>query len=1002
MTRYEFIDSIIQNYSSWFGDNMEPVCKNCAKKLQRAGFGRSDVQEYFAKDGIYNKETGEGTWDKEFVDCVVSNLPINSSFIVKRNKDGKYLGWSGTPENRSGNTIWVDDENDATKFDSKEYIEKYKGALMGVIGLDNEFTVIESSRQIKSGRDNSDKLKEFERRLSKVIGNPNEEEDLIQYYAGRYDIPEETLDEIADRARIHSSRKISSSQKGFENVAEGTKYDDYHIDTKGMGILSVENIIEEIEGRGNQAVLTVKTSDGSTNHSQFGSKDWKEYKDSVNNAGNAITDVWVTEVEGGSYVRNSRRPIKSSTGLERQINRVVKFLDSCRYFVTSFGTLSPHAWKDKYSVEYFIKCSSDTGGVYGDDPYVVVEKLRNAFNGLWFEVYDSDEYSFTIRCRYRGITSSRRPIKSAFTPDEKHSIGNIDFYDVEGSRDREGNTFSCGGDLGDCWADSAWYDCDTKQLHFGNAYFNSHRDMTDEDAKDYFSETISYYLDDGFNGDELVHDFCEALYSSRQIKSARYIATDPESGEVLGSADTYEEAVNEWGEDVTITDSEVAEGEENMGLFQSRRPIKSSNVRLDYDGMTGCYSSVLDDGQWFSYASSDMDDLSGWSYGTYDDGEIVRESWEGLTPEEVNESCSRFENEVKNRVIDRNTAKTIIDDFYDKTGVSNITSSKKPETTKQFVTRILSELEEGEITEDEAAEEIAEANNVNIGYAKQILSSYIADKDRYITSGMLELGEALNVEFDPDGSLDSWSVDFATDPEKPAPTLGGELVRAARYIISAFRDDGEKIGWGYAREMLNPAARFIEENTDFSGVDAITDMLDGNIPDDESYRKWIDEFEVSFADYLRDHEEFFHKLNKVDFTENTSTDDEYSDITEFYVEDEDGNKYWFSGDGEEYTCDTIDYATDPDFTVGDVITAEDYPYDSIDFDSEFGDFTEEPFDYSWEDGNGESVTISDVRLIGGMFDIDDFVSANEIAEMIDNGTGVYDSEDHELKISDIM
>jgi hypothetical protein len=33
--------------------------------------------------------------------------------------------------------------------------------------------------------------------------------------------------------------------------------------------------------------------------------------------------------------------------------------------------------------------------------------------------------------------------------------------------------------------------------------------------------------------------------SSRQIKSARYIATDPESGEVLGSADTYEEAINE-------------------------------------------------------------------------------------------------------------------------------------------------------------------------------------------------------------------------------------------------------------------------------------------------------------------------------------------------------------------------------------------------------------------------------------------------------------------------
>lgn len=60
------------------------------------------------------------------------------------------------------------------------------------------------------------------------------------------------------------------------------------------------------------------------------------------------------------------------------------------------------------------------------------------------------------------------------------------------------------------------------------------------------------------------------MTSSRQIKSARYIATDPESGEVLGSADTYEEAVNEWGEDVTITDSEAAEGQqEEEGLFSS-------------------------------------------------------------------------------------------------------------------------------------------------------------------------------------------------------------------------------------------------------------------------------------------------------------------------------------------------------------------------------------------------------------------------------------------------
>lgn len=123
---------------------------------------------------------------------------------------------------------------------------------------------------------------------------------------------------------VMSSRKhkISSSQKGFENVAEGTQYDDYHIDTTGMGILDVEHIISEIEGRGNQAVLTVQTSDGATQHTQFTLDDWKKYKNAVNGVdefsrnsgtkGAAITDVWVTEVKGGSYVRNSHRPIKSS------------------------------------------------------------------------------------------------------------------------------------------------------------------------------------------------------------------------------------------------------------------------------------------------------------------------------------------------------------------------------------------------------------------------------------------------------------------------------------------------------------------------------------------------------------------------------------------------------------------------------------------------------------------------------------------------------------------
>ena len=102
----------------------------------------------------------------------------------------------------------------------------------------------------------------------------------------------------------NSRRPVKSSQKGMENVAENTQYDDYHVDTRGMGILDVENIIEDIESRGNQAVLTVQSSDGSVQHTYFTPDSWREYKDAKNNSRAAITDVWITEVNGGSYARN--------------------------------------------------------------------------------------------------------------------------------------------------------------------------------------------------------------------------------------------------------------------------------------------------------------------------------------------------------------------------------------------------------------------------------------------------------------------------------------------------------------------------------------------------------------------------------------------------------------------------------------------------------------------------------------------------------------------------
>ena len=214
-------------------------------------------------------------------------------------------------------------------------------------------------------------------------------------------------------SRKQSSRKISSSQKGFENVAEGTKYDDYHIDTNGMGILSVENIIEEIEGRGNQAVLTVQTSDGSTNHSQFGSKDWKEYKDSVNDAGNAITDVWVTEVEGSSYVRNSRRPIKSGYDILNVGNKTPD--SNLVFYMVNDGKRMPIMTEDYaireggYDKDYLYEGSKNGEFVRFDSFNSIINRLAEGC-GLGKEEIEQIEYyitgnkvTFTVYPTERGI-----------------------------------------------------------------------------------------------------------------------------------------------------------------------------------------------------------------------------------------------------------------------------------------------------------------------------------------------------------------------------------------------------------------------------------------------------------------------------------------------------------------------------------------------------------------------------------------------------------------------
>jgi len=645
-----------------------------------------------------------------------------------------------------------------------------------------------------------------------------------------------------ERKGIHSSRQIKSSQKGMENVAEGTRYDDYYIDTRGMGILDVENIIEEIEGRGNQAVLTVQTSDGSTNHSQFGSKDWKEYKDSVNDAGNAITDVWVTEVEGGSYVRNSRRLVKSSV-----------------------------RWSnDDYIVETF------------------------------------EEY------------------------------GNGEFYVSD--KDTDGKRF----------CKKFWSEKDAVEWAKNNPL--------------------------------------KKVNSSRQIKSARYIATDPESGEVLGSADTYEEAVNEWGEDVTIIDSEAAEGQEDMELFQSRKitsavdggwEVRSSDVPealdlfVEYFGEEDALEEI---------AKAMGDDVlqeniewiaQQWGFGEEIEGLDVWEQYE--TAKEYMGVSELFNNLTQAAGYDELAADLAfifrMNDFrewdkYDNEDEDNEEweDDEEIESSLQnsFPVKTVKNIMSGVWTEERAAQNIAEKQNINVGYARQILSSWIEQyKPKLIKSGVLDVAEDIDTEFDIDGDLESWAEQY-TNPEGKSNSVGGEMVRAAMQIIYRYNNDGDMIGCGYGNETVNAAARYITEKAEMGVNEQIQKWLDHEErADDYDYDNFIETFTTEIEQILRENPELFQEPNNDDYWDWKEDEDMDYGFDECYLDDGDGNQYWFQLDNDRWTCTGIEL--DPNavtYSEGDTINEGDEYSDEIDRTEEFGSFEADGFIYEyagddWDDEREE-------------------------------------------------
>ena len=448
------------------------------------------------------------------------------------------------------------------------------------------------------------------------------------------------------------------------------------------------------------------------------------------------------------------------------------------------------------------------------------------------------------------------------------------------------------------------------------------------------------------------------------IKSARYIATDPESGEVLGSADTYEEAVNEWGEDVTITDSEVAEGEGNMdtGLFSNKKVIKSSNLPEEVyyivvNGSKQYYNTYND-------AEKDLEYLR--QYGNGNVGGVYTET----DPEEIAELVE----------------------------VGYIKSSNKPTGDKAFLSKVVSAFCAGTMTEEQAIKRVMLRNNCNIGYARQILSNAMDDAS-LIQSGTMEIAEDLNKDFNVDGDIESWSEDYVPQAGK-ASTIGGEILRATAQIVNRFYNDGDKIGIGNGKETVNPAARYLYNKVLDSSTEEVEQMLNGESDinlSDESYEEWIDGYKDSIENYLRNNEELFHTPNKDDMWDFKSEDDEKTSVTDIFIEDDDGNRYSFQGGPEGWHCYDIYFADGPKYNVGDFVNSGDIQAAGGDTSEEFVTFNIDGYTYSAELYNNDEYEITDIESSNQLVHKDEEWTTEDLEKY-----QIYDSSNgSELSIEDL-
>ena len=851
-----------KTFREWFDMISDRLAKAIAREGYTPNFVWNNAIEQKGKDWVDSEQISRD----EFVDFITHQTGLPYSYRNRINKWFGNLEQSRKPIKSSDDSInglsprqyrnaidkasemIADGERDVQKICKATKLDE--GDVNAMIADQDEFeeSVNSSRKPVKSDLNVEDEAAYWDGLEDAACGLAPADEDDPSYMkgyrngkkrSGRKSYADKIYDELA------SSRRITSSQKGYENVVDSTVYDDYHIDTTGQGILDVEHIINEIEDRGNQAVLTVQTSDGRVSHTQFNAKDWKEYKDAVNGVdefsrnsgtkGAAITDVWVTEVKGGSYVRNSRKAIKSSKVSDIADEKMISF-------------------EDVYSV---------------------------------FEQYGYEDYK-----------------------GEAKKFLNSDWEDVQ--------------------------------------------DKFDEMAE----LAVMFDLED---------------WSDNEITSARFLVED-ENGEVIGEADTYEEAESLGGAIIVDSESQEMGGQEDMGgLFQSKNITSANNYGWEVDSSEAMEAldmfveyvgedtaleelakslgenSLEENLEWVCRQwgfLEEIEDLDVWEqFETAKEymgvSELLNNLSQAIGYDELSECMAYIFRMYDFREWDERNGS---DEDYEDEEDDEITNSRS------FPVKTVKAILSGRWSEEQAVQNIADKQNVNTGYARQILSSWIDQyKPKLIKSGILDIAEDINTEFDIDGDLESWGEQYTNDSGK-SNTVGGEMVRAANQIIYRYNNDGDMIGRGYGNESINAAARYITEKAEMGVNEQIQKWLDHEErADDNDYYNFIETFTTEIEQILRENPELFQKPNKDDFWDWKEDDDMNYGLDECYLDDGNGNQYWFQLDsGDRWYCTGIEL--DPysiTYSEGDRIYEDDEYVDEIDPTEEFGSFEANGFIYEY-------------------------------------------------------